>query len=350
MAVSRIVGLDIGTTTVRAAQFEGIGGRGAPTVTRIAQVALPVGAVRDGEVTDQPAVSAALREAWRQGGFTTKDVILGLGNPRVVVRDLELPWLPIDQLKASLPYQVQEMLPMQASDALLDFLPTAEYEGDTGRMAVGVLVAAPRDVVSSMMLAVDGAGLNALMVDLNAFGQLRSVVHGSMRDRTLALVDIGATVTDVVITAGGVPRLTRVLRGGGGDVTDSVASALSIALPDAENLKREIGFGFQVPPEYQAAADGITAVTRNLLESIRNTFTFFAGNNPGVQIEAIVLTGGGSNLPGLGQYLSSFTRISVVLGDPLAGVKLGKGINRNSLAGNESLLATAIGLGMGDPS
>lgn len=348
--MSRVVGLDIGTTAVRAAQLDGTGGRGVPTLTRFAQAPLPVGAVRDGEVADQPAVSAVLRQVWQRGRFDTKDVVLGIGNPRVVVRDLELPWMPLDQLKASLPYQVQEMLPMQASDALLDFLPTSEYEGESGRMASGVLVAAPRDAITPSILAIEGAGLSAVMIDLNAFAQLRSIIRGDLSERTVALVDIGATVTDVVISSGGIPRLTRVLRGGGADVSNAVTSAMNVAFSDAESMKREIGLGFQVAPEFQPAADGISSVVRNLLESVRNTLTYFSSNNPGTHIEAIILTGGASHLPGLGQYLSSLSRISVLLGDPLATLRAGKSINRAELNGQESMIATAVGLGLGDAS
>lgn len=350
MAASRVVGLDIGTTAVRAAQLEGAGGKGTPTLSRYAQAALPVGAVRDGEIADQPAVSAVLKQVWQRGRFDTKDVVLGIGNPRVVVRDLELPWMPLAQLKASLPYQVQEMLPMQTSDALLDFLPTTEYDAEGGRMVGGVLVAAPRDAVTPSILAIEGAGLNAVMIDLNAFAQLRAIVRGDLTERTVALVDIGATVTDVVISTGGVPRLTRVLRGGGADASNAVASALNVAFTDAETIKREIGLGFQVAPEYQAAADSLSAVVRNLLESIRNTLSFFATNNPGVHIEAIVLTGGAAHLPGLGQYLSSLSRTGVLLGDPLATIKAGKAVDRTALTGQESLMTTAVGLGLGDPS
>lgn len=348
--MSRVVGLDIGTTAVRAAQLDGAGGRGAPTITRFAQAPLPVGAVRDGEVADQPAVSAALRQVWQRGRFDTKDVVLGVGNPRVVVRDLELPWMPLDQLKSSLPYQVQEMLPMQASDALLDFLPTSEYDSESGRMAGGVLVAAPRDAVTPSILAVEGAGLSPVMIDLNAFAQLRAIIQGDLSERTVALVDIGATVTDVIISSGGIPRLTRVLRGGGADVSNAVTSAMNVAFADAERMKREIGLGFQVAPEFQPAADGISTVVRNLLESIRNTLTYFTSNNPGTHIEAIVLTGGASHLPGLGQYLSSVSRISVLLGDPMATLRVGKAVNRSDLTGHESLMATAVGLGLGDAS
>ena len=351
MASTRVVGLDIGTTMVRAAQLEFGSGRPAgksqPTLAKYAQVPLPLGAVRDGDVADQPAVSQAIKQLWTVGKFDSKEVVIGVGNPRVVVRDLDLPWLPLPQLKASLPFQVQETLPMQPGEALLDYYPTAEYEGEAGRMVAGILVAAPRDTVAASILAVEGAGLRTSMVDLNAFAILRALARGELAQRTVAFVDIGAKVTNVVITARGIPRLVRILKGGGQDVTEAVASALSVAVPEAETLKRQIGIGFQVNPELAPAAESVAAVTRNLLESVRNTFTFYGTNNPGAGVELIVLTGGGSHLPGLGQYLASASRLPATIGDPVSMLRIGKTVNRETFAGAESLTTLAVGLAFG---
>ena len=350
MASTRVVGLDIGTTAVRAAQLEfGSGGpaRSMPTLTRLAQVPLPLGAVRDGEVVDQPGVSAALRQLWQQGKFETRDVVLGVGNPRIIVRDLELPAMPHAQLRSSLPFQVTEMLPMQATDALLDYYPTDEYDGESGRMLMGMLVAAPKDSVTTNIIAVEGASLRPTLVDLNAFALVRSLARGDLAQRTAAFVDIGARTTTVVIARAGVPRLIRILRAGGQDATDAVASSLSISVAESELVKRDIGIGFQVAPEYGAAAEAVSATTRSLIESVRNTFSFFAQNHPGLGVEVIVLTGGGCHLPGLGQYLSSASRLPVTLGDPLATIKTGKSVSRESFAGHESLLAVSAGLAYG---
>ena len=100
-------------------------------------------------------------------------------------------------------------------------------------------------------------------------------------------------------------------------------------------LKREIGVGFAVGPEQAVAAEAISTVARTLVEAVRNTFVYYSGNNPGAAIEVAIMTGGGSHLPGLGQYLSSAGRLPVTLGDPLAGLKMGKSMPRGSLAGFE---------------
>ncbi|NMM16801.1 MAG: type IV pilus assembly protein PilM [Cellulomonas sp.] len=351
MSKSRVIGLDIGATAVRAAQVEfGAGGptKGPATLSKYGEVALPVGAVRDGEVAERDYVVSALRELWIQQKFDTRDVVIGVGNQRVVVRELSLPWMPLNQLKATLPFHVQELLPMSVDEALLDFYPTSTSDSERGREVHGMLVAAVRDTVTANVLTVESAGLRPIMVDLNAFALLRGMTRGSLAQRTVALVDIGARVTNVVIAAGGVPRFIRTLALGGQDGTDAIARATNTSTTDAESLKRQIGIGYAVPPEYVDAAEALKSVTQNLVEAVRNTFVYYSGNNPGAGLELAVLTGGGAHLPGLGQYLSSASRLAVSLGDPVESMQIGRGIGgREALAGRESLMAMSIGLAYG---
>lgn len=351
MASTRVIGLDIGAAGVRAVELEfgagGPQGKNPASLVRFGEVALPLGAVRDGEVVQQETVAGALRALWQQAKFGSKDVVIGVGNQRVLVRELDLPWMPRAQLRESLPYQVNELLPMPIDDALLDFHPTGESAGPTGRTVQGLLVAAQRDTVTANVLAVEGAGLRPTMVDLNAFALVRALARGELGQRTAAFVDIGSTITTVVITVQGQPRLVRSLPSGGQTVTNAVASALGISAAEAEVVKREVGVGFAVPQERVVAGEAVAEVVRALVESIRSTFVYFGSNNPGAAIDVAVLTGGGSHLPGLGQYLSSASRLPVALGDPLASVRSGKSPVRDALQGRESLIALPVGLAYG---
>jgi len=99
------IGLDIGSTAARAAEVR-MGGD-VPVLVRAAQLPLPAGAVESGEIRDPEAVAVALKELWRRGGFKGRQVIMGVGNQRVVVREVALPWLPEKELRASLGFQVQ---------------------------------------------------------------------------------------------------------------------------------------------------------------------------------------------------------------------------------------------------
>ena len=112
-------------------------------------------------------------------------------------------------------------------------------------------------------------------------------------------------------------------------------------------MKKEIGVGFAVPEQVKLGADALTTTTRAFVESVRNTFVFYSQNNPAGPIQHVALTGGGSHLPGLGQYLASAMRLPVSFGDGLARVRVNKRLRTTVLDGRESLVAVCVGLGMG---
>lgn len=350
VAKTQIIGLDIGTTAVRAAELTfGSGGPGKSdaTLTGFAQVPLPMGAIQDGEVVESGTVASAIRLVWEQGKFATKDVVMGVGNQRVIVREAELPWQPLEGLRKSLPYQAQQLLPTAAGDALLDFVPTGEYTAEDGRFVQGLFVAAIRETVTANVLAAESGGLRPVLVDLNPFAIARALTRGELGKYTVACVDVGARITNVIITERGLPRFVRVLPHGGQEATDTVAYAMESTAVEAERMKREIGVGYPVNPDRQHIADALMGTTSNLIEAIRSTFSYYQTKGLGAPLDVIVLSGGGSQLGGLGQYLSSSTRLPVQLGNPLERVKVAKGVDLSSIRGQELTATVAIGLAYG---
>src|SRR3970282_1284863 len=108
---------------------------------RAAQVPLPQGAVENGEVRQPAVVAEALKELWDRSRIRARQGLLGLGNQRVVVREVALPWLPEKELRSSLGFQVQEFIPISVEDAVLDFDPLGEFEQEGRRMLRILLVA-----------------------------------------------------------------------------------------------------------------------------------------------------------------------------------------------------------------
>lgn len=345
-----VVGLDIGTTHVRGAEVEqskSPGGAGS-TLLRYSQVPLPLGAVRDGEVAEPETVASALRQLWQRGGFKSREVVMGIGNQRVLVRELEMPAMPMAQLRSTLPFQVQELLPVPVEDALLDYYPTSTYAGTSGPAVRGLLVAATKDTVTANTLAVESAGLRPVMVDLTAFALVRALVHGALRDDIVALVDVGARHTTVSVVAHGAPAFVRMLPTGGQDLTDVVSSTLGCSVAEAEGIKREVGVGMSVPAERAGVAQAVAEVAQNLVEAIRNTFVYYAGTHPGAGATKIVVSGGGAQLPGLGQYLASASRMPVFLGEPLSNFKFAKSApDQSTRATFAQECSVAAGLALG---
>jgi len=341
--VTRIVGVDIGSVVLRAIELE-YGGRGRPRVTRYHEVALPDGAVRNGEVVEENTVATALKQLWSEGKFRSREVVLGLGNQKVLARDLTVPRASIEHIRESLPFQVQDLIPVPVAEALLDFYPIVEVQTDAGPAVSGLLIAAVTSSVLANVNAVRKAGLWPVDVDLIPFALQRSI--GSEIPGTSAVIDIGATTTNIVISTGGVPQFVRIIPAGGEDLTKALVAKVGFDRDAAERAKSGLGMATgHVLPENRPAVEVIHEVTSELLNSLRNTLRYFANTRENGQVERVVLSGGGALLPGFAEALASMTSMEVTVADPFARVDLGK--DTGNLAGSTARAAVALGLVLG---
>ena len=163
MARNKAVGLDIGTRTVSVAEVSTRGG--SPTVTDFAQAELPQGAVREGEVIDPEAVAATIKTAMGETSIRDKRVLLGVANQRVVVRQVTLPYLPEEEMRQSLAFQVQEFIPIPVEAAELDFHTLDVSEDELDRiLAVNVkgLYHTANAAIPAMRAATSGTALKLI--------------------------------------------------------------------------------------------------------------------------------------------------------------------------------------------
>src|SRR5205085_10001337 len=181
----------------------------------------------NGEIRDPIVVAEALKELWRTGGFRGKQVYMAVGNQRVVVREIVLPWLPEKELRDSLPYQVQEFIPIPVDEAVLDYDVLEEFEHEGQKMLRVLLVAAQRPMVETVVEVARQAKLEPVGLDLVPFALLRSVSDpdGDLFDQPgeVAVVDVGAEITSICVHERGVPRFVRIHPTGGPDTTAPVA-------------------------------------------------------------------------------------------------------------------------------
>jgi type IV pilus assembly protein PilM len=347
MARRTAIGLDIGTSVVRAAELSF--GRGGLTLERFGQVVLPDGAVRDGEVVDVDAVSHTLKQLWSATGFGHKKVMMGVANQRVIVRQLELPWMEPEELRASLAFQVQDFLPMAVDQAELDFFPLEQVNSEEGvRTLRGLLVAAARETVLANVRCAERAGLQVSGVDLSSFAVLRAMGRQtSLEVDTEALIDVGARVTNIVVHSAGVPRFVRILLMGGQDVTDAVAERLGVPTEHAEGLKQQFAHASH-GDELATVTTTVATIAQDFVDEIRGSLDYYGASNPGAPVERIVLSGGGSRLDGLVDRLTTSTRLPVIPGDPLSALRVGNtGLDADQIDFIKPLAAVPVGLALG---
>jgi type IV pilus assembly protein PilM len=343
MAKGRI-GLDIGSTAVRAAELSG---SASPSVIRAAQVPLAVGAVENGEVREPEAVAEALRELWQRGGFKSRQVWMGVGNQRVVVREIALPYLPEKELRASLGFQVQEFIPMSVDEAVLDYDPLGEFEQEDRKMLRLLLVAAQRAMVDQLVAAVQAAKLEPMGLDLIPFALVRAIGTPDVamdleEGGEEAVIDVGSHVTNIVVHARGATRFVRILPSGGRDITIAIARAAGIEDDVAERLKR--GEEVDDMPKPEEVRNVALQRAAAFVDEIRSSLEFYTAQARDARIGKVLVTGGGSKLEGLIDLMRQRIPVPVDPGRVFTQVPSQLHLSEAALDDAEPVLATAIGL------
>ena len=319
-----VVGLDIGTTAVRAVETRGPS-RSA-RIRRSGQVALTPGAVEGGQIQRPDEVTQAVRRLWHEQRFSTKAVRLGVGSGAVLVRQVELDWMPDQDLRKALRFLVADLLPVPVDEANIDHVVLGEVThpdptgGPPRRMAKILLVATAREGVDQFVRCVQAAGLRPTTADLSPFALIRAATalapgqHGADPAPTEAIIDVGADKTSVAVHRSGAPHFVRVMPGlGGASLTRQVSEATGLTWDEAERLKL-LG-GSDLPTEaihaLPLATQILAAASTRLAEEVRETLAFHATSHPTEPVHRLVLTGLGAKLQGFGDHLAHATGLPV---------------------------------------
>ena len=337
-----VIGLDIGATAVRAAVLAPGTHEGRPSVTvhGLGSAPLPPGAVTHGAITNPLAVTTAIKEMWHAHKLNDRKVVLGITSQQVVVRDLAMPDLPADELRAALPYQAREVIAIPVDQALIDFCPVGPAEPGTNTVP-GLLIAAPRKPVLTAVDAVERAGLQVARVDLAAFGALRSTASG--HQGVELIIDVGAQLTSLVIHQDGTPKVVRIVAHGSDEITDRLADRIGLSTEDAEQAKRTVGITGD-----DEVSRVIKDILRPLYSEVRGSVHFYSTGAPGAPIERIGLTGGGAALPGLAESLAEQHSIPAGIVTPMQHIRnrfSSREVDHDS--GELNATAVSVGLAMG---
>ncbi len=200
-----------------------------------------------------------------------------------------VPQMPLAEARRSLGFHVENVLPMPADEAVLDFYPTSWDVVDSRPVMNGMLVAVSTAMVTQVLGATDKAGLDLKAIDLSAFAIYRALSDGATDSKTVAFIDLGARVTTVAVYSHGTPRVIRHLDGGTLSVADGISSSLGISFEDAYNaLHGTVATGLT-----NDAVSAIRAQTDALFDGIRQTIQYYSSSSNAEPIAEIVLTGGG---------------------------------------------------------
>ncbi|MGB3635898.1 MAG: type IV pilus assembly protein PilM [Rubrobacteraceae bacterium] len=360
---AQAVGMDIDRGAIKAVQVSS--GGGDYTLQHVGYRRLPPGVISEGEVADHDLLASEIGEFWSSHSFKGKSAVIGLSNQKVVVRLLDFPRMDPEDLKSAIGFEAQDHIPMPIDEAVLDYVVLGPQEegSDLDRI---LIVAAQKDMVSRFTSAVRTAGIRPVGVDVKALALMRATLPETLFDEgATLLLDVGTEITNLVISQGGSPTLTRFTIGGSDQFAQTIAEVAGIEEEDAEkhlmNPKLRIG-GYpeedeEDEPEDEESEDELDPalmfdIRRGLEDSVQvmsedvQRSVEYHYSQPGAQeVSQVFVSGEGALVEGLESYVGELLGISAHRGNPLQKLAANRSnVSDEQLRVMEPVLAIALGL------
>jgi type IV pilus assembly protein PilM len=342
-----VVGLDIGSSSVKAVELSRRGRSKEFELTHLGVAPMPAEAIVQGAFLNSSAIVEAIREAVEKAKIRTKSVAAAVCGHSVIVKKVSLPAMTRDELDEQIRWEAEQYIPFDVNEVNLDFQ-ILNGGGGEGQMEV-LLVAAKKDLVDDYVQVIREAGLQPAAIDVAAFAVENAFeANYEIRpDEVVALVNIGAQVVNINIISNGAPAFTRDITTAGNQYTEEIQKALSISFDEAERLKlggrRSESSQEVVPQEVEQA---MRSVTETVIGEISRSLDFFSATSADSRIERIVLCGGGASVAGLQAAFQQRSGAKVEIMDPLARMIPNSRFEANYLDEVSPSLGVGVGLAL----
>jgi len=341
-----ILGLDISSTAVKLIELTEDQHR--LRVDHYAAEPLPPNSVVEKTITDPEAVGEAIRRVVRNSGTKNKQVAVAVAGSAVITKLITMPAnLEERELSARLELEADQYIPYPLDEVALDF----EVLGPSANQPdmVDVLLAACRkENVDVRVAAVELGGLQAKIVDVeafameNAFSLVASQLPGHGAHRTVAVIDIGATMTTLNVIHDRRSVYTREQVFGGQQLTEEIQRRYGLSYEEAGLAKRKGGLPDNYIPEVMEPFKA--AMAQQVSRSLQ--FYYSSGQRAGETVEYIMLAGGCATIPGVDALIEQKIGIKTGIANPFASMILSPGVNAASLVDDAPAMMIACGLAL----
>ena len=296
-----LVGLDIGSSAVKAVQLL----RKSKKSPDFQLVALDMEELSPEAVVEDTIIDSGLVVDSIQGIFLRQKIkaehaAVALSGNSVIIKKITMPEIDDVELAQSIQFEAEQYIPFAIDEVNLHYhrLHTTANPGD---MDV-ILVAAKRDKISDYTSVVSQAGLVPEVVDVGVFALQNTfeLNYPEEIDRTVCLINVGASLTNVAFLYQGESAFWRDISIAGDKYSEIIQKELHLAYEQADNLKK----GYPIEGvSVESALPLINQISSKLAGEIQQSVEFFQDSYSGAQIEQIYFSGGGSKVAGLDKVL-----------------------------------------------
>lgn len=328
-AAKSIIGLDVGSFSIKAVELKRVD-------SELELVNFSVTSFK--KDIPKEDLTQLIRKTLTEANFESKRVNTSISGQAVIVRYIQLPKMGEQDLRSAIRFEAEKYIPFKIDEVVLDCQILETDIGDN-QMRV-LLVAARKEFIETHIALLSDAGLEVRLIDVDSLALINAFqanLPSSLAGITCAVVNIGASQTNINIIKDGSSYFSRDVMSAGNDLTEAVSEKMDIDFSEAEGLKcRPEAKKGKVSEIIQPALD-------NLVTEIRLSFDYYESQfEKGVG--RLYLSGGSCNLPGLDKFLADSLGVDVEIWNPLTALRINAQIDQTQLTSVRAQLPIAIGL------
>ncbi len=318
LSKKNLVGVDIGSSSVKAVELQGKPGN--LQLLSLGYENLQSDSIVDGQIMELNDVSNVISNIFREHQIKTDRIAAGVSGNSVIVKNIVVPQMTEEELEESIEWHAEEHIPFDITDVSLDY----QIIGSSPDALHVLMAACKRDKIANVKQAIQLAGKLPAVIDVDAFAlqNCYEVNYQPMPGQIVALLNIGAATMNINILNGMKSVFTRDVSVGGNQYTSLLQRELGLSHEQAESVKR--GMPLPEGTEAREIQPILETVSDILALEIQKTMDFYratAEEGEGM-VQKIYISGGGSKLPGLSEYLSNRFEVPVEVFNPFRQIKV----------------------------
>ncbi|MEM8563067.1 MAG: pilus assembly protein PilM [Pseudomonadota bacterium] len=341
--VTPVLGLDVSSTTVKLLELSYTGDR--YRVESYAVSSLPQDAVIEKNVNDVDGVANAIRSVVAQSRTKLKTVAAAVAGSSVITKMIDMPQgLTEDDMETQLTLEADQYIPYPLEEVAIDF----EVQGSSPErenMVEVLLAACRRETIDTRVEAIEGSELTPKIMDVEAYAMERafSLLQSQLdlqQESTVAVVDIGATMTTLSVLSNNQTIYTREQLFGGKQLTDEIMRRYGLPLEEAGLAKKQGG----LPDDYEPEV--LEPFKDAVVQQVARSLQFFFSSSQYNDVDYIILAGGVSSMEGLAELVQDKLGTPATVANPFANMSISPKVNAVALSSDAPALMIACGLAL----
>jgi type IV pilus assembly protein PilM len=306
---------------------------------------LPLDAVIEKNVNDVDGVTNAIRSVLAQSRSKLKTVAAAVAGSSVITKMIDMPeGLNEDDMETQLTLEADQYIPYPLEEVAIDF----EVQGasvDRDNQVEVLLAACRRETIDTRVQAIEGADLACKIMDVEAYAMERAfaLVQSQLAlepDSTVAVVDIGATMTTLSVLNDGQTIYTREQLFGGKQLTDEIMRRYGLPLEEAGLAKKQGG----LPDDYEPEV--LEPFKDAVVQQVARSLQFFFSSSQYNDVDYIILAGGVSSMEGLVELVQEKLGTPSAVANPFAEMSISSKVNAVALSSDAPAMMIACGLAL----